>query len=241
MRPEWVLDPAIQGNYPIRWACATGHVEMVRMLLEDDRVDPTARDNDAIKLASIYGHTDILELLLKDGRADPTAENNYTMRLALDHGFTENVRLLLQDGRINPHKMLRRACHGGHKDIVVMLLADPRVDPCVDDNIALNWSVFNRHLGVVELLLHDARVFNSMSSKNFYHLREAYPLITKAIDRCRTSTLILIAIRKYRPESGLSMFPKELVLLFAKNLWKTCLDDAWLHAAAPRATKRLKQ
>lgn len=50
-------------------ASRKGHVEVVRLLLQDERVDPSAADNYAIRWASENGHTEVARLLLHDGRA----------------------------------------------------------------------------------------------------------------------------------------------------------------------------
>lgn len=55
-------------NMPIRMASKYGHLEIVRLLLDDKRVDPTDRDNDAIWSAYENGHVDVVKLLLKDER-----------------------------------------------------------------------------------------------------------------------------------------------------------------------------
>src|SRR5215217_300964 len=51
-------------------ASTTGHSEVVKMLLADERVDPSANNNSAIQGASMKGHLEIVELLLADERVD---------------------------------------------------------------------------------------------------------------------------------------------------------------------------
>jgi hypothetical protein len=47
---------------------------------------------------------------------------------------------------------------GGHLEVVNRLLADPRVDPSDDSNLAIRNAMANNHLPVVERLLQDPRV-----------------------------------------------------------------------------------
>lgn len=56
------------------------------------------------------------------------------------------------------------------------------------------------------------------------------------IRMCKSSCLTLVAVRKLR-DSVLSVFPKEIVVLIAKALWKTCEEECWdVH----RCNKRIK-
>ena len=58
------VDPSANDNYAIRLASQNGHVETVKLLLEDNRVDPSANNNYSIKEASRNGHMEIVKLLI---------------------------------------------------------------------------------------------------------------------------------------------------------------------------------
>jgi len=67
---EWLIlkeggniDPSINNNYSIRLASCNGHVEVVKVLLNDSRVDPAANNNQAIQMATKNGHTEVVKLL----------------------------------------------------------------------------------------------------------------------------------------------------------------------------------
>lgn len=49
------------------------------------------------------------------------------------------------------------------------------------------------------------------------------------IKKCRSSCLTMIAIRKYYPHSALSIFPKDIMILLTKYLWKTWRDEIWFN------------
>jgi len=130
-------------RFSFDYACEKGFVEIVEMLLADDRVDPTTgcvlyEENDSIKLASHYGQTQVVRLLLKDGRANPAAENNFAIRMASRYGFADIVRLLL---------------------------ADERVDQTADNNFAIRMAGRFGHVKAYNLL--DIRqVFNNFREQN---------------------------------------------------------------------------
>ena len=82
------IDPAIEKRLNIRVESAIclaseyGHVEAVRLLLNDPRVDPSADSNYAIRCSSNNGHAEVVKLLLDDPRVDPSADNNDAIRCA---------------------------------------------------------------------------------------------------------------------------------------------------------------
>ena len=63
-----------------------GHLEIVRLLLQDGRADPSAFVSEALRYASLYGHSEVVRLLLQDGRADPSAYESEALRYASDRG-----------------------------------------------------------------------------------------------------------------------------------------------------------
>ena len=125
------IDPSTSDNCAIGLASMKGHIEIVKLLLEDERVDPSADDNSAVERASENGHAEIVRLLLADKRVDPSAGDNYAIQWASSKG---------------------------HIEIVRVLLTDKRVDPSDDNNHAVMWASENGHIEVIKLLLADERV-----------------------------------------------------------------------------------
>jgi hypothetical protein len=80
------IDPAIERRLygrvksAISLAIDHGHVEVVRLLLNDARVDPSDINNEAIRLASQNGHVEVVKLILNDPRVDPSDINNEAIR-----------------------------------------------------------------------------------------------------------------------------------------------------------------
>ena len=55
-------------NLAISKACENGHVEVIKVLLRDQRIDPTDDSNRALVCASLFGRYKVIELLLEDPR-----------------------------------------------------------------------------------------------------------------------------------------------------------------------------
>ena len=59
-------DPSEWDNEAIRMASKHGHFEVVKLLLNDERIDPSAENNYAIRVSSANSHVEVVKLLLKD-------------------------------------------------------------------------------------------------------------------------------------------------------------------------------
>src|SRR5260370_1052359 len=75
---------------------------LVKSLLQNERVNPADTGNQAILFAAANGRTEVVKFLLQDPRVNPTCSSNYPIRSASGGGHTETVKLLLSDPRINP-------------------------------------------------------------------------------------------------------------------------------------------
>jgi hypothetical protein len=84
-------DPSAQENWAVGWAASKGHVEVVKLLLQDKRVNPSDRNNNAVYLAAYFGRCDVLEVLLADPRVDGTR--------AIRNARPCAVHVLLEDER----------------------------------------------------------------------------------------------------------------------------------------------
>lgn len=158
---HYIGDPAVNNNKAIRDASYYGHVDIVRLLLNDQRTDPLAGDNCAIEWAILNDHIDIVRLLLNDQRVDPSANNNYVIYVSSKNGHSEIVRLLLNDNRTDPsandNEAIICASENGHSEVVRLLLNDKRIDPSANNNEAIRCAHLNGHTEVVKLLFRDHR------------------------------------------------------------------------------------
>lgn len=90
------VDPTYPENKPVRLACQTGNVRVLRMLLDDPRIGNSCKDNHAFQVAASRGHHHIIyELLMCTEKPDPTADDNFAIRFAVMHGHADTVALLL--------------------------------------------------------------------------------------------------------------------------------------------------
>lgn len=125
-------DPRADGGWPLRVASQKGHIEIVKMLLQDTRVNPADHDNSAVKNASAYGHIEVVNVLLNDSRVNPAAGCNYAIRSASSNGHIEVVKTLLQDVRVNPadcdNYAIKEALTNGHLEVVKLLIEDSRIN-----------------------------------------------------------------------------------------------------------------
>lgn len=112
-------------NLSLQVAASRGHVDVVRALLNDERVQPGESSNLAFRLASSHGHARVVALLLQDTRINPADVNNEALVQASSSGHTNVVRMLLSDTRINPGAeedlAIRCASFNGHVEVVRML------------------------------------------------------------------------------------------------------------------------
>jgi ankyrin repeat protein len=156
------IDASYDNNNAIKTASLNGSTEVLKILLQDERVDPSDNYNKAIRNAIGEGHTDVVRLLLQDSRVDPSDNGNDAIRASIFNGHVDVVRILLQDKRVDPsvdnnHNVMM-ASYEGLADVVELLLQDERVDPSVDNNKAIRVASGNGRADVVELLLQDKRV-----------------------------------------------------------------------------------
>lgn len=154
--------PAADNNIAIRRASRAGHVEIVKLLLQDKRVDPSANSSEAISDAIKIGNMEIVNLLLQDERVNPSADENEGMFWAIENGYKEFVKILLQNKRFDPsvkdNKVIYQAIRCNCLEIVKLTLQDPRVDPR-DKNCKIIHLAFTKdNKEVIELFLQHEKV-----------------------------------------------------------------------------------
>eukprot|EP00981_Chlorochromonas_danica_P005797 scaffold1190_cov187-Ochromonas_danica.AAC.29 len=145
-----LLHPAIDVNAvdsengwtPLYVACKYDYIDVVKLLLLDERVDYNKTYDGGATLLHIpcgLGHVDLLMFLLLDGRVDvnKTDDNGWTpFYCACWNDLVEIVKILLLDDRVDVNNIdddawgtpMYIACKFGHVEIVKVLLLDGRVD-----------------------------------------------------------------------------------------------------------------
>jgi len=167
-------DPSIRQNKFLRLA-VKGHVDIVKLLLQDSRIDPSVRNNKPIRTAVQY-ELDIVELLLQDPRVNPqdalcyAKTSEIVRRLILDPRIqdctsailvTDDVEIMnLLLPRIESEYLgdvLVRAVHCGFTDIVKKLLKTNLDLDSINMNM-IHDAIINDQFELVHILLQDPRI-----------------------------------------------------------------------------------
>lgn len=123
----------------------SSYLELIRLLLSDDRFDPTNNDNEALYSAVTNDDGDsveIMKMLLSDPRIDPTG-----------------------------YPLIEIACKHGNIKMVKLLLVDPRIDPQFDDNLALHSALKHERYAITKLILSDIRGSSTINIGWFTNLK----------------------------------------------------------------------
>jgi ankyrin repeat protein len=202
-------DPSLNGNKALIEAIDNGKIEIVKVLLNDDRINPSHNDSEALIEAINHERTSIVKLLLEHGANPNDAMNaaiysgkSKIIKYMIEYGgeispedfmnvIEENdsaygiVQVMLEvfDPSYNDNEAIRVASELGRTKIVRVLLKDPRVDPTAEDNEAVKEAYKNKDTILTQLLLDDNRVKNSLSSQEY----EKYNKITKRSPEMKSS------------------------------------------------------
>ncbi|KAJ3294042.1 hypothetical protein HDU79_011625 [Rhizoclosmatium sp. JEL0117] len=119
-------------NQFLCWACELEHIEVVDICLKNPLIDVSGHRNAALDVAHASRNSHIVKLLLKDPRFD---------RMNFQRGIT----------------YLNLLCLYGMYEELQSWILDPRIDPSVDNSLALYLGVDVGHLEIVDILLSDGR------------------------------------------------------------------------------------
>ncbi|KAJ3389140.1 hypothetical protein HDU84_009144 [Entophlyctis sp. JEL0112] len=103
-----LVDPNMRGVLtgapvlPFVAAAGAGHLEVLKVLVEDPRVSAAADDNEAICVAAANGCFEVVRFLLAQNSVDPGAQSQRAVREAAKNGHVGTVKLLLKDARVDP-------------------------------------------------------------------------------------------------------------------------------------------
>jgi ankyrin repeat protein len=147
-------DPAFDGSFALRTAILNGHSEIVSLLLNDNRIKPEELNFNPFRQSIRAGYLETLKLLLKDKRLNPGANNNEAIKNAVLYHDVNVVGALLNDSRVDPNTgAFAMAAGSGDIDILNIFIADPRVDPALDNNLAIRRAARRGNSIVVKALL----------------------------------------------------------------------------------------
>eukprot|EP01127_Copromyxa_protea_P018698 TRINITY_DN5942_c0_g1_i1.p1 TRINITY_DN5942_c0_g1~~TRINITY_DN5942_c0_g1_i1.p1 ORF type:complete len:668 (-),score=42.23 TRINITY_DN5942_c0_g1_i1:77-2080(-) len=145
------------GNKPLLSACAGGHLEIVKILINEHNADPVMPENQPFFNACYSGNLELVKFLLTLGSVDPSVPDGTPFQIAAQMNHPEIVKFLLQDPRIDPavrsnYSLDISAC-SGFMEITKMLLADHRVRDTADLASTLRLAIEGEQKEVLEFLL----------------------------------------------------------------------------------------
>ena len=156
-------------------ACKVGSLEEVEEILGDEEVDINGVDRCDTPLASAVnnGHINIVRRLLEvpEMKLDiDDCRGNTALHYACDDNRVSIIRLLCQDSRCSPDIVNKKnrlgwtplmvAVHGGHLDIVRILLEHPGIKLNITRNpgeTALHYACDHNRVSIIKLLCQDSR------------------------------------------------------------------------------------
>ncbi|KAJ3273893.1 hypothetical protein HK104_004210 [Borealophlyctis nickersoniae] len=146
-------EPDSQSGFAFVVAAGEGHLDIVKLLLDQRVYFHPVHIGDALGEAARGGHVDVVKLLLDRG-VDVQEDGGNALRWAAGGGHLDVVKLLVDQGAHFFHgdDALGPAARAGHLDIV-KLLVDEGVNVHTNIDEALRWAAESVHLDVVRLLL----------------------------------------------------------------------------------------
>ena len=146
----------------LRFACAEGHADVVRYLIEQHSasVNPDGDDGPMIE-ASEHGHFDVVKLLIKQGANVDSYDDDLALLKACNNGHADVVKLLIKHGAIggpSNDASLALACISGSVDAVQLLVQQGANVHARDDHPVIVASA-NGRVDLVQLLIqHGAKI-----------------------------------------------------------------------------------
>ena len=84
----------IHDNKALRYAAQSGHLDMVKLLVENG-INIYADNEWALQVAAQNGHLEVVKFLVEHG-ADIHVDNDWSLRMAVQQGYLEVVKFLME-------------------------------------------------------------------------------------------------------------------------------------------------
>ena len=157
------INPNYFNGYCITVAVRNGHVDVVKILLNDRRVKLNIVTGALIKFAC--KNIEMLKLLLKDGRCHPDLPWLRTHRVSRDSQWEYQPKFGVAqtrgpDGKLIYQTSIKYACTNGNIEMVKLLIRDVRVRSHYTDTFSIYMANKNGHIDIVKLLLKNKKIYN---------------------------------------------------------------------------------
>ena len=152
-----VMDPSFNRNEAIRRAAKNGHLDIVRLFVDDKRVKDQERRNTmdlsilgsdlyetTLENAAVGGHVDIIRFIVEEDEAPSTPD------LAL-----RGIMSIVLDGKLaySPSEALIAACYHGQRQAAIYLLDNTDALADAGDNEPIRFAAAQGHLDIVRHLV----------------------------------------------------------------------------------------
>jgi hypothetical protein len=188
------VNPADDDNYAFKNTIGSSIseekiVEILQILLADERVDPLSNECEAVEKAASHGQALVLKFLATIPGMIITSA---ALTVSAECGHVECVAYLLTLPQISPSdpeypSPIIAACRKGHLDVVRKLLMDKRCDPSYRSDYALRVACHFKHAEIVKVLL--AHPLVDVTSRNNsavkYMVKNRWQLIYNSIPRSK--------------------------------------------------------
>ena len=169
------IDPNKSDYYydsPIVKACKIGNEDIIKILINDDRVDPSVDNNEALLSAVSKKSVEIITLLLKDDRVTPSKNPKILME-AIHRKDLEIFNLISEYDDIDFKgdsysyyfdKPLYASIVRGFIDAVDFLINNKNLDPSIENNKLIIEANKKGEEEISQLLFKDKRVYSTLKN-----------------------------------------------------------------------------
>jgi len=156
-------------NSLINWACSQGYIELMKLLLDNERVYSTIDSNEILLHAFQFQKYESIKCLLDRLTIDKIDQR--IMTYCLNHNYADGILILLKYKKIDPHivinNLLEWAINSDNLDLVKLLLSySPQstnhIDIVKKEDHAFIAAIYKGNHEMIKLLLNDPRIDPSL-------------------------------------------------------------------------------
>ena len=181
------VDPSAQYNDALMGAVINNRADVVKILLQDQRVLNGPNLQNALEWATRIGNIRTIRMLLQCDKIDPMLFERLGMMMTFSLKGPEIVKPFLESPRVNPAKffevsgvysrdsqyfsaLLDWAVDVNNPRLVKFFLTVKNLEPSLNSNAALKLAIKNERVDIVKLLLADDRLDPSLNNNEILEL-----------------------------------------------------------------------